>query len=1082
MRLFERILLPENLYFAWQKARRLFLTQDGYVDRGELAEFELNLEVSLNEIRNKFIKGIYRTNKIRPLPRPKKRNGENLVDRQYFHVSVRDQVAWIAIVNALGPELDSKMPSWSYGNRLYRTVWYEEKFSKLEIGPYRHTSGHLYRKFQNSWPLFRRHVSLTARTMVSRTKPDLNELDEAEERALSAAETEKLRYLEEGYWHDVPEREDDFLYYASIDLKQFFPKLNKESILAGLSLANSDNDGRIASLFNDMLKFSVDFTGVPSELTANVEPSFPYKTMTGLPTGLFVAGFLSNVAMQRVDGLIEKELEQNRTIAHFRFVDDHTILSYDFDKLCDWIAGYRKLLIDEGIGPEVNSEKYAPKNLGNWLKEVEKNFDERTHASEATENMRQQTVNDTKLDGRVPTKLMTKTLNQVSAIAAEDIHILDDKDLNKRLKMLEWLLGADISEREIRPDTKATFVAGQIAQLAPVLVQEENELADKVRELAARRSKSGNSTHSTEKVSKDSDQDLKEREAEILKLTKEQRRSEKKFYRRCFTLLFQALEDFPEKPLLLLRVLQFCRNTGYSGLAKIGKWLDRLRNEKNPNWANYYTGLCLQLLGQNAVSCARVLTTHGTLLSDQSAAKKHLTDISKHCMKGFRVGGDSEAWFHGVAKKEFAVSLLFVASTIVRRDHLGKLAGHLSEIARQLTNLPVEISYRDWKENTGRSPSVWAFRFESELDSRDEPSAAWQMFSEAFNMEDKNDAKAIRWYPEWISDEAWKYILRSKKGVSRSDSGWISEALANNPSRCETAKSSRIDSVRRASTNSASIPSKIRLDNWANMVSEMNAFDPRAGEWTAFEIMRQLIKPIIENKSGNAERELDRLHPQNIYLPCAWQNKGAEKFDGYALNWFEWRSFVQNGTTGNVELGAKKVSATIDYRYAAFKTNFKNEDENYRWERQLAAVGFILLGLLKMNFKTPRIWNIRGHEKFYRFPRSKWYESLKVSSRGLLLIEGCLSVRSAESRTMKRTPDLFGIREGSTSDDTIFDPPKFENPDKLYSEIENVQEVLTENQLSVSLNQPRQLIPFNLRDFSVGAVPGDDKDDPDKVE
>lgn len=197
MKLLDRLLLPENLYFAWMKAKRFFFTPDGYIDRGEIAEFELNLEANLNAIRKNFIKGRYRTEGLRPLPRPKKAIGAKFVDRQYFHVSVRDQVAWIAVVNAIGPELDKEMASWSYGNRLYRPAWYEdeESQSKLEIGPYRHASGHTYRKFQHSWPLFRRQISLTARAMVSGRKPKSEELDEAESRALSAAETEKLRYL-----------------------------------------------------------------------------------------------------------------------------------------------------------------------------------------------------------------------------------------------------------------------------------------------------------------------------------------------------------------------------------------------------------------------------------------------------------------------------------------------------------------------------------------------------------------------------------------------------------------------------------------------------------------------------------------------------------------------------------------------------------------------------------------------------------------------------------------------------------------------------------------------------------------------
>ena len=34
---------PENLAWAWRKARRLYLEADGFVDFGEIAEFELDI-------------------------------------------------------------------------------------------------------------------------------------------------------------------------------------------------------------------------------------------------------------------------------------------------------------------------------------------------------------------------------------------------------------------------------------------------------------------------------------------------------------------------------------------------------------------------------------------------------------------------------------------------------------------------------------------------------------------------------------------------------------------------------------------------------------------------------------------------------------------------------------------------------------------------------------------------------------------------------------------------------------------------------------------------------------------------------
>lgn len=269
------------------------------------------------------------------------------------------------------------------------------------------------------------------------------------------------------------------------------------------------------------------------------------------------------------------------------------------------------------------------------------------------------------------------------------------------------------------------------------------------------------------------------------------------------------------------------------------------------------------------------------------------------------------------------------------------------------------------------------------------------------------------------------------------------------------------------------------LEKWVAEFSNLRPCDPTASEWTAFEIMRILIASAIDQGTDEAKQDLDRLHPFNVLLPIEWV---AEEFKsanhaGKPLNWFEWRAFMQNEGEQGVRL--RKVGSSVgDYRFAGYGQDAMKIDD---WQRRLSAVGFMLLGLVRKNFNTPRIWNIRGHEKIYR-PRSRWYESLKVSSQGLLLIDSCLSARSAETRTMLNILPLFGIEDRSKLNDTRYDPPRLESLEELLEEIEKVQVTLTENQLSVSLNQPRQLIPFRLRDFSVGAGQGDEDDDADTTE
>lgn len=1074
MNLFDRLLLPENLYFAWQKAKRLYQSSDGYIDRGEISEFELHLEARLAALRQQFESGHYRTSKLRPLPRPKKLEGGQPIDRQYFHVSVEDQVAWIAVVNALGPILDQKMPSWSYGNRLYRPAWYEpdeEKSSRLEIGPYRHSSGHLYRKFQHSWPLFRRHVSLTARVMATRMPLRRNEMDETDQHALAAAETEKLRYLIEGYWQTSARKEKDDLYYASIDLKQFYPQLNVELILAGLAEADPEGNELVRAILSGMMKFRVDHSGVPPETIKNVEPQFLKKKVKGLPTGLFVSGFLANIAMRKVDGLVDQELDKNKSIAHFRFVDDHTILTHDFGQLCDWIKWYEDLLIEQNLGPKINTEKFDPLSLGQWVAAIKKGKPTSPSAQKQYNGKRTTASDETKVDGKNPTKLMTKTLTQVSAIAAADIHILDDEDLQERLKMLEWLLLADIPEREIRPDTRAAFAAGQIAQLAPVLIQEADGLLDTARKLANLRANPPDPQRSTSEERESYQTSLNQLEAKVHELSEEHENTETNFLRRCFRLLIGSFQEFPGKSRLLFRVLQYCRITGFKGLSDVSSWLQDLRNDGNLVWANYFSGLCLQILGQNAIACAKSLTQLGTLRSDQSAAVSHLEDLIELDLRSFQVNRKAEPWFNSVARIEFGVSMLVAAKTIEKTSDLKEIATCLEAIARTCTTVSTDASHEDGNLNTGRSPGVWAFQYEVSFGARENPSAAWEMFSSQFRMLNQHDKIAVRWYPEEVSDEAWDHFLTSKTTLPPSESGWVVEAIDDREHRRSSALTSGKEAFTRAAKSARGLSNQITLQEWATILSDLNPFDPRVGEWTALEIMRQLIDPITEI-SGDEEL-LDRLHPHNVVLPITWLRDSSDIDAESPRTWGQWRQFLESKDAGKARFRGTPSSIS-DYRFVG-KQNVNMAIHS--WDRRAAAVGFLLLGLLRKSFKVPRIWNIRGHENVLKIPRTQWYQSLAISSPTLLLIEGCVSARTSETRTIPRAPDLFGYLEGRLANDTNYDPPSLQGVNELLEAIKKAQSILAENQLSVSLNQPRQLIPFRIRDFGTGSVHGDVEDD-----
>lgn len=1066
---YERLLLPENLYYAWRKAKRLYRMADGYINQGELLEFELDLENRLQKIERKFKNGRYKLHPIRPVPRPKKLKDGKCVDRQYFHIAVDDQVAWIAIVNALGPELDDKMPAWSYGNRLYRAAWYEEEHqeSKLEIGPYRHASGHLYKKFQHSWPLFRKHISLTARTMASPiTKTEESEPDQ---RAIEAASKVGLPYLDNDFWNR-PKNNGTDLYYASIDLKQFYPSIHAKKILAGLLLAQnaSDPDGKLETLLRSMLKFTLDKSDISAPALGNVEPAFKGKSVKGLPTGLFAAGFLANAAMLSVDKIVDEGIQTDKTVAHFRFVDDHTILTYEFDKLCVWIEWYKKLVVKQ-LGIKVNEDKSDPESLSDWLK-ISKTMINNSRGKKKKEAKESKAKADSKIDGSNPTKLLTKTLEKVSIIAGQNTNILDDHDLKDRLKDLEWLLLADIPEREIRPDTRAAFAAGQIATLAPMLIQEADGIVDTHRELVKMERDlqilGKYPEQNGEKI-----QALTKQYKNQLERFNEQKKKldyeEKGHLTRCFGLLIHAMKEHPSKARIFFRLHQYCLLTGHHGLMQIIEWIDGLSSV----WADYYRSLTLQILAQNILKAIRVCTTPASLRSDQEAASKYLDDIASIEQKRFNANGANESWFHKMARREYTVSVA-IAVEYLKQSGLESLSSKFAEVAKFHGAPALEDNSSIWFEKTGYSAGNWAYLAEHHLRTDSNHTGLWEIFGRGFDYGKVSDQRAIRLYPDVFPKKAWEYLVSSRSTSREDDSGWIYDILKNKRDWIKETKRVRKTAFMRAvRVLEAESKTHVSIAEWTKYINsdDCSPFDPRKSEWTALEIIRQVVEPKLE--VGAAPVPLERIHPHNILIPQEWK---AIPENGLHLSWEKWRSHIEK-SPHSIKF-AESEHSLLDYRYHSHK-DFADNIWLKR-ENQFGAIGRLLLGLLCGNHDAPIEWNIRGNERVLDIPRARVFRSLAISSPTLLLIEGCIDPRSAESRLIARLPDLFGLEDGGSANDMQYDPPLLKDVNDLVDAIRNAQDTLSQNQLTVSMHQPRQLIPFRISDFAVSAN-GDSEEDAD---
>ena len=252
------------------------------------------------------------------------------------------------------------------------------------------------------------------------------------------------------------------------------------------------------------------------------------------------------------------------------------------------------------------------------------------------------------------------------------------------------------------------------------------------------------------------------------------------------------------------------------------------------------------------------------------------------------------------------------------------------------------------------------------------------------------------------------------------------------------------------------------IGEWTASVRDCNPFDPRRGEWTALEITAQLLAEATS--AGRSETILDRLHPNNVLLPRNWVSCSPCHRDRTELSWEDWRQVVRRD--GNSARLRNTATSLSDYRYSLeSKAGIPIPNS----ERRLAAVGRLLLGLLRNDHAAPRIWNLRGNELIVPLPRGRWSEALAISSRTTQILEACLGARSAETRAITRTPSLFGWRDGEQPNDAAFDAPTIYGSTDLLEEVRCAQKILEDNQLAVARNQPRQLIPFRLADFATGA-------------
>lgn len=493
-----------SLRTAYERTLHALRMSEGLTDAAELANWAENLDDRLEGVRELLARGPDSI-PCRLCVVPKQQGRA----RAYYSIPLEFQVGWTAIVQCLGPILDRRMPSWSFGYRLYRRHIRSPRGQWLWTAHPR-SGRNLYMGFAQAWKPFRRYVNLTLSAML-RVAP----LDEVEQ-ALADQDAQL------GPFHLIPERasrasidirsfrfpfltdawrnraqETDRVWFAHIDLHRFFPSIPAKMAVRDLL---SEVDGAVAlprpmrkdwtTLLERWSTFSERHDGFDAESLALLKDQ--RIVGEGLPVGLLASGFLSNVFMLSVDRLVERALWNPAgpyigNVAHLRYVDDHILLATSREELCRWIADYLAILdaaglkaSEEKLRPEVlecahgafKSAGVGPSSFREWL--TAGGAPEKVPLGTTLRAANESIVDASDLEriwnisGTVSAldrgEFVSTTLQRMSARGDENPDLLDESEIDERVLDLLALLHGSDRNGEVRGDTLAAYAASQLGR------------------------------------------------------------------------------------------------------------------------------------------------------------------------------------------------------------------------------------------------------------------------------------------------------------------------------------------------------------------------------------------------------------------------------------------------------------------------------------------------------------------------------------------------------------------------------------------------------------------------------------------
>lgn len=1068
----QQIASLENLILAWRKLERAFDHGDVWYDELCIAAFKMNLLDELKDISMQISSGNYKLQPMQPIPFPKggKDKEDKLRVRQSFFVDFKDQLVWVAVFNVIGRSFDKLMPAWSYGNRQYVSMWMEknEEGRHWVVGNHRNTKGLVYRKWNQSWPLMRKRITTSLKRLARLGDNEFDDTDKEVENEESKL-TENQKYIKLGYLasdyfpsHAPYEK----LYWAGIDLTEFYQRVEIGKVKEKIIEIIKDDDAttpELYALLDNLCEFKLDFSdydypGAEKDLES-MQLSKDVLVYEGLPTGLIVAGMLANIYMLNIDHLVEERLKENHEVIHFRYVDDHVIVSTSEETLYEWLAWYQQLLNDNNL--KLNISKLEPNNL---LHNLNQSDDEEIilleHKDQILGNIREFAT----LDPKYPTPLMTQTLQKVSMLQGLNLNMLSSREYEMVFGELQSLLVSDLSNQEIKESTRISFACTMLSRLLVDGFMDYDKIHDyRLRWLLSlpdikrilENSKSFNSEEARNDFIADCtaiifcDGELKDLEDfknrcakleistaildDLNALLIKGNENKKAKERQVFNMLLFALDKVPDKVRVWIRAFVYCVRHQPNGIRRLYDKLDTYRDDKlHPLSVDYLTALLNTLCAESIIrAVARVVFDDYKNPCD----KQMDMDFLKHVLS-MDFASTSPHFF--VKDSQYLVHKALSFYNMFAKSH------NWDEVSTD------EYFFRprmDYHANNLDS-TFWLLWISEILNRRGKTDK--RIFSEllaSFNDEAKLDSKYFATYFQMYLNEATLLHLPTMMLPDdlTPEAPWLTNHLKYTIAQLDemSVLQSKI-----LSAQDVELFKNMKNDNfltitqWIDFVNTLNPKDTNWEVQTSEILPILMVLSIIDCLEAKGENVHDcKIHPENFRF-------SQEELCG--ITWNECISLIEQKKRLEVTYVQNKGLDESLYQYPCILNEQHNPNISISY-----GLGIVLLQLISKQKVIP--WAMNSAEVGFEWQSvlHKIQDEGQISSLTYRVIGACLSSRQRENAIMRMIYQDF-------IDETFMDNPKIENWQQLKDELCISLDQLRNNLISVADEAHRQLVVLDL--------------------